>query len=51
MSSETVENNLENLNIKQDHNQQQEDQEDVVDPWNVASSSAAGVNYDKLIGK
>lgn len=24
--------------------------EDVVDPWNVASTSAAGVNYDKLIG-
>lgn len=24
--------------------------EDVVDPWNVTSTSAAGVNYDKLIG-
>ena len=32
--------NIENLTIK----------EDVVDPWNVASSSDTGVDYDKLIG-
>lgn len=25
--------------------------EDVVDPWNVASSNDAGVDYDKLISK
>lgn len=25
--------------------------DDVVDPWNVASTSDAGVDYDKLIGK
>lgn len=25
-------------------------QEDFVDPWNVASSSNSGINYDKLIG-
>lgn len=24
--------------------------DDVVDPWNVASTSDAGVDYDKLIG-
>ena len=24
-------------------------QEDVVDPWNVASASETGVDYDKLI--
>lgn len=26
------------------------DDDDVVDPWNVASTSDAGVDYDKLIG-
>lgn len=26
------------------------DDEDVVDPWNVASTAITGVNYDKLIG-
>jgi len=25
--------------------------EDVVNPWNVASSSAKGIDYDKLISK
>ena len=30
--------------------EKQEDGEDQVDPWNVASSSETGVNYDKLIG-
>lgn len=29
----------------------QEEQEDVVDPWNVQSSSDKGVDYDKLISK
>ena len=27
------------------------EEEDVVDPWTVASSSAKGVDYDKLISK
>ena len=27
------------------------EQEDVVDPWNVKSSSDKGVDYDKLISK
>lgn len=26
-----------------------QDDEDVVDPWNVMSKSETGVNYDKLI--
>lgn len=26
-------------------------EEDFVDPWNVASSSAKGIDYDKLIGE
>lgn len=25
--------------------------EDVVDPWNVATDSATGIDYDKLIGE
>lgn len=28
-----------------------EEQTDVVNPWNVASSSAKGIDYDKLISK
>jgi hypothetical protein len=27
-----------------------EEEVDFVDPWNVASTSDTGVNYDKLIG-
>lgn len=26
------------------------DEEDTVDPWNVSTTSAKGVDYDKLIG-
>ena len=26
-------------------------EDDFVDPWNVTSKSATGVDYDKLIGK
>ena len=29
----------------------QEDGEDQVDPWNVTTSNAKGVDYDKLIGQ
>lgn len=36
---------LKNLDVKD------QDDGDVVDPWNVASTSETGVNYDKLIGK
>lgn len=28
-----------------------EDEEDIVDPWNVQSKSNAGIDYDKLISK
>ena len=28
----------------------EEENADFVDPWNVASASDTGVNYDKLIG-
>lgn len=27
------------------------DDEDTVDPWNVSTTNAKGVDYDKLIGK
>lgn len=39
---ETAEKDLKNLEVKD---------EDFVDPWNVASTSNSGVNYDKLIVK
>lgn len=29
----------------------EDQQEDVVDPWNVHSSSDTGIDYDKLIGE
>lgn len=28
-----------------------DDDEDTVDPWNVATTNAKGVDYDKLIGR
>lgn len=28
-----------------------EEEEDIVDPWNVTSKSLTGVDYDKLISK
>ena len=30
---------------------QQDENDDVVDPWNVVSKSDKGIDYDKLIGK
>lgn len=35
--------------MKLNSNSQEDD--DIVDPWNVASKSNAGVDYDKLISK
>ena len=31
-------------------NQDKVGQDDVVNPWNVSTSSATGIDYDKLIG-
>lgn len=42
--SENMVNELNNLNIE-NHN----DDEDIVDPWNVVSKSEKGIDYDKLI--
>ena len=41
--------NMEGLNI--DSTSGKVDGEDEVNPWNVSSTSAKGVDYDKLIGK
>lgn len=35
----------------EDHGAVPEDGDDQVDPWSVSSSSAKGVDYDKLIGQ
>lgn len=43
MSGEII-NNIDNLKINNE-------EDDVVDPWNVVSKSEAGVDYDKLIRK
>lgn len=28
-----------------------DEQDDIVDPWNVASNNATGIDYDKLISR
>ncbi|PSN41349.1 Tryptophan--tRNA ligase [Blattella germanica] len=43
-------NDIKQLNMSNSHDSQDRDEEeDVVDPWNVVSKSATGVDYDKLI--
>jgi len=44
-----VEENLEKLKVEDSGNEETED--DVVDPWNVTSTSDKGIDYDKLIKK
>ena len=46
----TVQNNLDisNSNVCEGGT---EEEEDVVNPWNVVSKSETGVDYDKLISK
>ncbi|CAI9740566.1 tryptophan--tRNA ligase, cytoplasmic-like [Octopus vulgaris] len=42
-----LESNMNELNLKD--KDEEEDENDVVNPWNVVSKSAKGVDYDKLI--
>jgi len=49
MMEAKVEENLEKLNVEDSGNEETED--DVVDPWNVTSTSDKGIDYDKLIKK
>lgn len=46
--ADDVESKLTEMNIEA---KEEEESEDFVDPWTVASSSVKGVDYDKLIGK
>lgn len=41
---------MEHVSIK-DEKMDKVDEDDVVNPWEVATSSATGVDYDKLISK
>lgn len=41
---------MDDLKVEDGPNVTEED-EDVVNPWDVSSSSAKGVDYDKLISK
>lgn len=41
---------MEDISIK-DNKMETGDEDDVVNPWEVATSSATGVDYDKLISK
>jgi len=49
MMEAKVEENLEKLKVEDSGNEETED--DVVDPWNVTSTSDKGIDYDKLIKK
>ena len=49
MMEAKVEENLEKLKVEDSGNEETED--DVVDPWNVTSTSDKGIDYDKLISK
>jgi len=49
MMETKVEENLEKLKVEDSGNEETED--DVVDPWNVTSTSDKGIDYDKLIKK
>ena len=49
MMEAKVEENLEKLTVEDAGSEETE--EDVVDPWNVTSSSDKGIDYDKLISK
>lgn len=44
--AEQVQKAVEDLKVDQD-----EDKDDIVDPWNVQSSSDKGIDYDKLISE
>lgn len=52
MSNELI-NKVEDLEIRggQVNGAKEENDEDVVDPWNVVSKSQTGIDYDKLISK
>lgn len=41
---------MEDVSIK-DEKMDKVDEDDVVNPWEVATSSATGLDYDKLISK
>lgn len=41
---------MKDISIK-DNKMETVDEDDVVNPWEVATSSATGVDYDKLISK
>lgn len=46
----TEENTKKLEEVKLDDKKQAAEGEDIVDPWNVTSTTNTGVNYDKLIG-
>ena len=42
---------LDSLVLDEKKTKAKQENEDVVNPWNVASASETGVDYEKLIGK
>lgn len=46
----SVEEQLENMRVSGDGAPSEED-EDIVNPWNVCGKSDAGIDYDKLISE
>ena len=53
MSSEGIEEKLAEVQVADsgDAGKEEQQDDDVVNPWNVASNSSTGVDYDKLIRK
>lgn len=42
---------MEKMSLKDDDPAGDDEEEDVVNPWEVSTQSAKGVDYDKLISK
>ena len=51
--AEEAETKMESLKVDEKPVEKKEDgvEEDIVDPWNVSTSSATGIDYEKLLGR
>lgn len=49
VAAPTVEEQLENMRVSGDGAPAEEEDDDIVNPWNVCGKSETGIDYDKLI--
>ena len=47
----SVEDKMKDLKVDESHKNDEEQADDIVDPWTVTSKSDTGVDYDKLISE